>query len=110
MNETWIIVIATMGIIALSAFFVAVEFALMAAKPHRLESQAHSAAGRAALRNSAELTLLLAGSQLGITVCTLALGAVTNLRCTTRSRRCWSGSGSRWAWPTPLPSSWRWPS
>jgi CBS domain containing-hemolysin-like protein len=57
---------------------VAVEFALMAAKRHRLEdAAATSRAARAALRSSSELTLLLAGSQLGITVCTLALGAVT---------------------------------
>jgi CBS domain containing-hemolysin-like protein len=69
---------ATVLIIALSAFFVAVEFALMAAKRHRLEDAATtSRAARAALRSSSELTLLLAGSQLGITVCTLALGAIT---------------------------------
>ena len=72
------VTIWTIVIIALSAFFVAVEFALMAAKRHRLEDAAvTSRAARAALRNSAELSLLLAGSQLGITVCTLALGAIT---------------------------------
>lgn len=72
------VTIWTVVIIALSAFFVAVEFALMAAKRHRLEDAAlTSAAARAALRNSADLSLLLAGSQLGITVCTLALGAIT---------------------------------
>lgn len=69
---------ATVVIIALSAFFVAVEFALMAAKRHRLEdAAATSRSARAALRSSSELTLLLAGSQLGITLCTLALGAIT---------------------------------
>lgn len=72
------IAVATVAIVGLSAFFVAVEFSLMAARRHRLEEAAHtSRAGRAALRNSSELTLLLAGAQLGITVCTLALGAVT---------------------------------
>lgn len=69
---------ATVVVICLSAFFVAVEFALMAAKRHRLEeAAATSRSARAALRNHSELTLLLAGSQLGITVCTLALGAIT---------------------------------
>nr|WP_269330166.1 hemolysin family protein [Kineosporia babensis] len=64
--------------IALSAFFVAIEFALLAAKRHRLEDLAvNSGAARAALRSSSELTVVLAGSQLGITACTLALGAVT---------------------------------
>jgi CBS domain containing-hemolysin-like protein len=72
------VVIATVVIISLSAFFVAVEFALMAAKRHRLEDAAPtSRSARAALRSHNELTLLLAGSQLGITVCTLALGAIT---------------------------------
>ena len=73
----WQVAIWTVVIIALSAFFVAAEFALMAAKPHRLEARATTASGRAAVKNAAELTLLLAGSQLGITVCTLALGAIT---------------------------------
>lgn len=78
MNQAWVVVIATVSIIALSAFFVAVEFALMAAKRHRLEdAAATSRSARAALRSSSELTLLLAGSQLGITICTLALGAIT---------------------------------
>jgi CBS domain containing-hemolysin-like protein len=72
------VVIATVVIIGLSAFFVAVEFALMAAKRHRLEDAAATRrSARAALRSHNELTLLLAGSQLGITVCTLALGAIT---------------------------------
>ncbi len=72
------IVFVTILIIGLSAFFVAVEFALLAAKRHRLEDAAlESRRARAALRNASELSLLLAGSQLGITVCTLALGAIT---------------------------------
>ncbi|AXB42293.1 hemolysin family protein [Amycolatopsis albispora] len=65
------------AIIALSAFFVAIEFALMAARRYRLEEAAEtSASARAALRSARELSLLLAGSQLGITLCTLALGAI----------------------------------
>lgn len=65
------------GIIVLSAFFVAIEFALVAARRHRLEEAAgSSASARAALRSSREISLLLAGSQLGITLCTLALGAI----------------------------------
>lgn len=72
------IVLVTVVTIALSAFFVAAEFALLAAKRHRLEDRArHSRSARAALRNASELTILLAGSQLGITVSALALGAIT---------------------------------
>ncbi|WP_285108530.1 hemolysin family protein [Promicromonospora sp. MEB111] len=78
MSNPWVVLAATVVIIALSAFFVAVEFALLAAKRHRLEDAAPtSRSARAALRSSSELTVLLAGSQLGITVCTLALGAIT---------------------------------
>lgn len=73
----WGVAAWTVVIIGLSAFFVAAEFALMAAKQHRLETRAGTFAGRAALKNSTELTLVLAGAQLGITVCTLALGAIT---------------------------------
>ncbi|GAA4701220.1 Hemolysin, contains CBS domains [Promicromonospora umidemergens] len=78
MSNPWVVVAVTVAIIALSAFFVAVEFALLAAKRHRLEDAAStSRSARAALRSASELTVLLAGSQLGITVCTLALGAIT---------------------------------
>lgn len=78
MSGTWWAIIATVALIALSAFFVAIEFALLAAKRHRLEDAApRSRSARAAVRSSAELTVVLAGSQLGITACTLALGAVT---------------------------------
>jgi CBS domain containing-hemolysin-like protein len=77
-DNPWVVAGATVVIVALSAFFVAVEFASLAAKRHRLEEAAPtSRSARAALRNSAELTLLLAGSQLGITAATLALGAIS---------------------------------
>jgi CBS domain containing-hemolysin-like protein len=71
-------VLVTALLIIGSAFFVMVEFSLMAARRHRLEESARtSRAGRAALRNASDLTLMLAGAQLGITLCTLALGAFT---------------------------------
>lgn len=72
------VIVATIIIIGLSAFFVAVEFALLAVRRHRLEDDAlTSRAARAALRNASELSVLLAGAQLGITMATLALGAIT---------------------------------
>ncbi|MCA1780652.1 MAG: hemolysin family protein [Dermatophilaceae bacterium] len=68
----------TVALIAGSAFFVMVEFSLMASRRYRLEEAARtSRAGRAALRNASDLTLMLAGAQLGITLATLALGAFT---------------------------------
>jgi CBS domain containing-hemolysin-like protein len=58
-----------------NAFFVAAEFALVASRQHRLE-QDGSAAARAALRGTRNLSLMLAGAQLGITACTVGLGAL----------------------------------
>ncbi|GFZ97220.1 CNNM domain-containing protein [Nesterenkonia alkaliphila] len=75
----WLVpVIATVAIIALSAFFVIIEFSLLAVRRHRLEETAESSrSSRAALRSLNELTVMLAGAQLGITACTFALGAVS---------------------------------
>ena len=78
MSNPVVVIAVTVLIIAASAFFVAIEFALLAARKHRLEDAAPtSRSARAALRSSNELTILLAGSQLGITAATLALGAIT---------------------------------
>ncbi|GAA4726785.1 hemolysin family protein [Isoptericola chiayiensis] len=78
MTNPWVVVAATVGLLALSAFFVVIEFALLGARRHRLEERAATSRGaRAALRGVNELTVMLAGAQLGITACTFALGAVT---------------------------------
>lgn len=71
-------IVVSVLLVAASAFFVAVEFALVAARNYRLEEAAQtSASARAALRSARDISLLLAGSQLGITLCVLGLGAVT---------------------------------
>ncbi|MEE2044694.1 CNNM domain-containing protein, partial [Nocardiopsis tropica] len=76
--NVWVAMAVTAVIIALSAFFVAIEFALVAARRYRLEEAAEtSASARAALKSARDLSLLLAGSQLGITLCALALGAIS---------------------------------
>ncbi|SDQ17934.1 CNNM domain-containing protein [Actinopolyspora saharensis] len=78
MHDPWTATLATIAIIAASAVFVAIEFATIGARRTRLEEQATtSRAARAALRSSSEVSVLLAGCQLGITACTLALGAIT---------------------------------
>jgi CBS domain containing-hemolysin-like protein len=65
-------------LLVLNAFFVAAEFALVASKRHRLEEAAEqgSRAAEAAVKGSRELSLMLAGAQLGITLCTLGLGSL----------------------------------
>jgi CBS domain containing-hemolysin-like protein len=66
-------------LLALNGFFVAAEFALVASKRHRLEEAAASGsrAARAALAGVSELSVMLAGAQLGITLCTLGLGSLS---------------------------------
>lgn len=65
-------------LLAANAFFVAAEFALLAARRSRIEQLA--AEGRrgavAAKKSLRELSLMLAGAQLGITMASLGLGAV----------------------------------
>ncbi|MFJ3769121.1 hemolysin family protein [Streptomyces sp. NPDC090082] len=62
-----------------SGFFVAAEFALVAAKRHRVEKAVAEGqrGARAALAGMRELSLMLAGAQLGITICTLGLGSLS---------------------------------
>ncbi|MEV4461215.1 hemolysin family protein [Microbispora sp. NPDC049633] len=73
-----------LGIVLLAAngFFVAAEFAFVSARRHRLEEVAVSGGrlakvtARAAVRGGRELSLMLAGAQLGITLASLGLGMV----------------------------------
>lgn len=77
MSTTWAL-LASLALLVANAFFVAAEFALLASKRHRLEAKASegSRAAKAALQGTRELTVMLAGAQLGITVCTIGLGAL----------------------------------
>ncbi|MEO3786310.1 hemolysin family protein [Actinocorallia sp. B10E7] len=62
-----------------NGFFVAAEFALVAARRPRLEKAAAegSRAAASAVAGIRELSLMLAGAQLGITMCSLGLGIVS---------------------------------
>jgi CBS domain containing-hemolysin-like protein len=77
MSTTWAVVVSAF-LLAGNAFFVAAEFALVASKRYRLEHAAAegSRAAKAALDGSRELSVMLAGAQLGITLCSLGLGAL----------------------------------
>src|SRR4051812_49990199 len=69
-------VILTVLLLAANAFFVGAEFALISARRDRLEALAeqgkHSAV--AVIRAGENLPLMLAGAQLGITICSILLG------------------------------------
>lgn len=77
--DGWVFnLIVTILVIIASAFFVIIEFALLSVRRNRLEETAESkASSRAGLRSLNELTIMLAGAQLGITLATFILGAVT---------------------------------
>ncbi|MEV0563260.1 hemolysin family protein [Dactylosporangium sp. NPDC050588] len=77
MSTGWALLVSAV-LLAANGFFVAAEFALVASKRHRLEQAAAdgSRAAAAALAGSRELSLMLAGAQLGITLCSLGLGAL----------------------------------
>jgi CBS domain containing-hemolysin-like protein len=68
--------LASVLLLAGNAFFVGAEFAIITARRDRLAALAEtgSAAARATLRAGEQLPLLIAGAQLGITLCSLGLG------------------------------------
>ncbi|WP_424185894.1 hemolysin family protein [Actinokineospora sp. G85] len=70
--------LATLLLLLGNAFFVGSEFAIITARRDRLEALARAGATRAQLviDASRQLPLLIAGAQLGITVCSLGLGAL----------------------------------
>ncbi len=71
-------VLLTIVLLGINAFFVGSEFALISARRDRLEALAEQGKKRAVtvLRAGEQLSLMLAGAQLGITVCSILLGRV----------------------------------
>jgi CBS domain containing-hemolysin-like protein len=65
-------------LLALNAFFVATEFALVSARRSQIEPRAQEGSGlaRRTLRAMEDVASMIAGIQLGVTVCSVLLGAV----------------------------------
>ncbi|MFM9587568.1 CNNM domain-containing protein, partial [Streptomyces caniscabiei] len=66
------------ALLAFNAFFVGAEFALISARRTQIEPRA-AAGSRAAgitLRAMGDVSQMMAGAQLGITICSLGLGAI----------------------------------
>jgi CBS domain containing-hemolysin-like protein len=77
LSTIWAIVISLL-LLGLNAFFVGAEFALISARRSVIEPIAEGG-GRVAgitLRSMENVSLMLAAAQLGITLCTLGLGAL----------------------------------
>ncbi|HYN29695.1 MAG TPA: hemolysin family protein [Dermatophilaceae bacterium] len=73
------VVLVTVGLLLANAFFVGAEFAAMSARRSQLEPLAEqgSRGARRALDAMTRTGILLATAQLGITVCSVLLGAVS---------------------------------
>ncbi|CAN5383173.1 hemolysin family protein [soil metagenome] len=71
-------VLLTVVLLAANAFFVGSEFALISARRDRLEALAEQGkkSAVAVIRAGENLSLMLAGAQLGITICSILLGRV----------------------------------
>jgi CBS domain containing-hemolysin-like protein len=78
MDIAWKI-LATLGLVALNGYFVAAEFAAVGARTSRIEAEAAKGGFLAglALGIKKKLDLYLSTCQLGITIASLGLGAVT---------------------------------
>lgn len=74
LTALWIALLLLIG----NAFFVGAEFALISARRTQIEPRAEggSRAARLTLRGMENVSLMMAGAQLGITMCSLGLGAI----------------------------------
>ena len=77
MNQGLALVLSVL-LLAGNAFFVATEFALVSARRSQIEprAQAGSRLARTTLRALEQMPVMIAGIQLGVTVCSLLLGAI----------------------------------
>ncbi len=78
----------TLVLLLANAFFVGAEFSLISARRSIIEPKAleGSWAAKVTLSAMEQVSLMLAGAQLGVTVCSLALGAISSPRSRTCSR------------------------
>ena len=70
--------LATLALLLANAFFVGAEFSLISARRSVIEPKALEGNWAAKVTISAmeQVSLMMAGAQMGITVCSLALGAI----------------------------------
>lgn len=78
MSDTFALVL-TVVLLGANAFFVGAEFALISARRTQIEVRAANGSRTAAttLRAMENVSLMMAGAQLGITICSLGLGALS---------------------------------
>jgi len=88
--------LAVAGLVAANAFFVAAEFALVAARRTRLEAMIRRGDRRAAAARQAiqSITRYISGTQLGITLASLGLGWIGEPALAAPLERAFAGFGS----------------
>jgi magnesium and cobalt exporter, CNNM family len=71
-------ILVSILLLGLNAFFVGAEFALVSARRDRLEAMVDRGVDRAriVMRAAERTSMMMAGAQFGITLCTIALGAL----------------------------------
>ncbi len=76
---SWTAIAIGLVLLLLNGAFVAAEIALLAARRTRIEEAADAGDARAvrAMKQLTELSVTFSGAQLGITMCSLGLGAIT---------------------------------
>lgn len=77
MND-YLALVAMAALLLANAFFVGAEFALISARRDRVETMVDAGTSGAAtvLRATEHLSMMMAAAQLGITICSLALGSL----------------------------------
>lgn len=75
----WLAIGLTLVLLAFNALFVAAEFALISARRTQIEplAQAGKRSAKLAIAAMEKVTLAMAAAQLGITMCSLGLGAIS---------------------------------
>jgi CBS domain containing-hemolysin-like protein len=98
MNNAFGLLLAIL-LIAANAFFVAAEFSLISARRDRLEALAEQGRVRAVtvIRAGEQLSSMLAGSQLGVTIASLLLGRIGESAVADLLQSAFGLTGAHWA-------------
>jgi CBS domain containing-hemolysin-like protein len=98
MNDTLGVLLAIV-LIGANAFFVAAEFSLISARRDRLEALAEQGKTRAVtvIRAGEQLSSMLAGAQLGVTIASLLLGRIGESAVASLLRTAFGLTGMPWA-------------
>jgi CBS domain containing-hemolysin-like protein len=98
MNDTLGVLLAIL-LIGANAFFVAAEFSLISARRDRLEALAEQGKTRAVIviRAGEQLSSMLAGAQLGVTIASLLLGRIGESAVASLLRTAFGLTGMPWA-------------